>query len=95
MQGKVKRLRHLGKRLSDKEIAQAKFVEGSVKVYGIAGVIMAAVTDPNAQVGDPLIPLLYEAKLVTMTEAGMLFKGEERPQGDAGPAYIQEWSVRF
>ena len=23
----------------------------------------------------------------------MLFKGEERPQGDAGPAFVQEWSV--
>jgi hypothetical protein len=23
----------------------------------------------------------------------MLLYGEERPQGDAGPAYVQEWSV--
>ena len=33
--------------------------------------------------------------VVTMHGAGMLPKGEERPQGDKGPAYIQEWSVRF
>jgi hypothetical protein len=30
-----------------------------------------------------------------MNSAGLLLKGEERPQGDAGPAYIQEWAVRF
>jgi hypothetical protein len=36
---------------------------------------------------------LYDARLVTMHGNKMLFKGEERPQGDAGPAYVQEWSV--
>jgi hypothetical protein len=25
----------------------------------------------------------------------MLFKGEERPQGDTGKTDVQEWSVRF
>lgn len=95
MRGKVKRLRNRGQRLKDKEIGQAPFVEGEVRVYGLGGEIVASVTDPAAQIGEPLIPSLYCAKLITMTDAGMLFKGEERPQGDAGPAYIQEWSVRF
>lgn len=81
--------------MSDREISQAPFAEGAVRVYGLGGVIVAAVTDPASQIGDPLIPLLYEAKLTTMTDGGMLLKGEERPQGDAGPAYVQEWSVRF
>ena len=95
MFGKVKLLRKRGQRLSDRDIGQAPFVEGSVRVYGLGGCIVASVTDPASQVGDPLIPLLYEAKLTTMTDGGMLLKGEERPQGDAGPAYVQEWSVRF
>jgi len=30
-----------------------------------------------------------------MNSAGLLLKGEERPQGDVGPAYIQKWAVRF
>ena len=95
MQGKVKRLRERGKRLSDREISQATFAEGAVRVYGLGAGIVATVTDPASQVGDPLLPILYEAKLTTMTDGGMLLKGEERPQGDAGPAYVQEWSVRF
>lgn len=95
MYGKVKRLRERGQRLSDREIGQIQFVEGAVRVYGLGGCIVASVTDASSQVGDPLIPLLYEARLTTMTDAGMLLKGEERPQGESGPAYVQEWSVRF
>jgi hypothetical protein len=94
MFGKVKRLRAGGKRLSNHEIARSDFVEGEVRVYGLAGVIVACVTAVDSQVGDPLIPLLYDAKLISMHGSGMLFKGQERPQGDPGPAYIQEWSVQ-
>ena len=93
MFGKVKQLRRGGKRLSDHDIARSEYIEGEVRVYVLAGVIMANVSDPNSQVGEPLLPALYDAKLVTMHGHGMLFRGEERPQGDAGPAYIQEWSV--
>lgn len=95
MFGKVKCLRHHGKRLSDRDIGAAQAVEGDVRVYGVGTSIVANVTDPSSQVGDPLVPTLYEARLTTMNSAGLLLKGEERPQGDAGPAYIQEWAVRF
>ena len=94
MHGKVKRLRNRGQRLSDREIGQAPFVEGAIKVYGLGTGIVATVTNPTSQVGDPLLPILYEAKLITMNSGGMILKGEERPQGDTGPAYVQEWSVR-
>lgn len=93
MFGKVKRLRASGKRLSSHDIGRSEYVEGEVRVYSLAGVIVASVSNPDSQVGGSLLPDLYDAKLVTMNEHGMLFKGEERPQGDTGPAYIQEWSV--
>ena len=93
MFGKVKRLRAGGKRLSTHDIQRSEFIAGEVRVYGLAGAIVANVSSPDSQVGDPLLPPLYDAKLVTMHGHGMLFRGEERPQGDAGPAYIQEWSV--
>lgn len=95
MRAKVKRLRERGQRMSDHQIAAAVPVEGELRVYGMGGTIQATVTDPASQVGDPLIPILHEAKLTTMHGAGMLLKGEERPQGDKGPAYVQEWSVRL
>jgi hypothetical protein len=94
MFGKIKRLRQQGRRLSDREIGAAQPTEGEVRVYGLGNSIVASVSDRNAQVGAPLLPDLYEVRLITMNGAGMLLKGEERPQGDTGPAYVQEWSVR-
>lgn len=95
MYGKVKRLRDRGRRMSDNEIGRAPFVEGEVRVYGLGPSIVAAVVDPNNNVADPLLPVLHDVRLTTMHGQGMLLKGEERPQGDAGPAYVQEWSIRL
>nr|WP_314540171.1 hypothetical protein [uncultured Massilia sp.] len=95
MYGKVKRLRERGRRMNDREIAQAPFVEGELKLVGLAMSYILEVTDPTSQVGQSLFPTLYDARLVTMHGDGMLFKGEERPQGEGGPAYVQEWSVRL
>jgi len=93
MYGKVKRLRERGTRLSDRDIAKAPHVEGEVTLAGLGPVLVAQVRDPNFQVGTGLLPQLYEARLTTMHGNKMLFKGEERPQGDTGPAYVQEWAV--
>jgi len=93
MYGKVKRLRERGTRLSDRDIASSAHVEGEVTLAGLGVVLVAQVRDPNSQVGTGLLPQLYEARLITMHGNKMLFKGEERPQGDTGPAYIQEWAV--
>lgn len=93
MYGKVKPLRSRGVRLSDHDIGRAQHVVGEVTLAGLGATLVLTVTDPNSQIGDSLLPQLYDARLVTMTQHKMLFKGEERPQGDAGPAYIQEWAV--
>ena len=52
--------------MSDHQIASAVPVEGELRVYGMGGAIQASVTDPDSQVGDPLIPILHEARLTTM-----------------------------
>ena len=93
MIGKVKRLRNQGKRLSDMDIARTPYVQGEVVVSGLGDTTVVTVTDPNSTVGGSLLPQLLEARLTTMHGSKMLFKGEERPQGDAGPAYVQEWAV--
>lgn len=72
----------------DHDIARTDFVEGEVRVYGLGGGIVASVSDPNAQLGDRLLPFLYDACLITTHGRGMLFKGEERPEDDAGPIYL-------
>lgn len=93
MYGKVKRLRVAGKRLADHDIARAEYVQGELTLAGLGATNVLTVTDPNSQVGASLFPSLYDARLVTMHGTKMLFKGEERPQGDQEPAYTQEWSV--
>lgn len=95
MYGKVKQLRKRGARLSDHDVALAHHVEGEVTLAGFRATLVLTVVDPNSQVGDSLLPQLFDALLITMTQHKMLFKGEERPQGDAGPAYIQAWALGF
>jgi len=95
MYGKVKRLRVRGKRLSDREIGAASAVEGNLTLAMVGTTLVLEVKPVNSQVGAPLLPVLYDARLTTMHSNGMLFKGEDRPDGDAGPAYVQEWSVRI
>jgi hypothetical protein len=93
MYGKVKRLRERGRRMSNREIGQAPHVEGELTLAMLRSTYVLEVRPRNSQVGPGLLPELYEARLVAMHTGGMLFRGEERPQGDDGPAYVQEWSV--
>ena len=93
MYGKVKQLRERGARLHERDIGQAPFVQGDITLVGLGPTHVLEVKDPNSQVGNSLFPRLYDARLTTMHGDKMLFKGEERPQGDSGPAYVQEWSV--
>ena len=95
MQAKVKRLRERGQRMSDQQIAATLPIEGELRVYILGASTVATLIDPGRQVDNELLPTLHEARLTTMHGAGMLLKGEERPQGDKGPAYVQEWSVRL
>jgi hypothetical protein len=84
MYGKVKRLRAAGGRLSDHDIARANFVEGEITLAGLSATLVLSVVDPNSEVGASLLPQLYDARLITMTQYKMLFKGEERPQAMLG-----------
>jgi len=95
MYARVKRLRERGKRISDREIGAAQPVAGELRIFGLSSSTVASITDPNSQVGEPSLPILHEARVTTMHGAGMLLKGEERPEGETGPAYVQEWSVRL
>jgi hypothetical protein len=41
---------------------------------------------------EPLLPVLYDVRLLTLHGATMLFRGVERDA--AGTEYVQEWSAR-
>lgn len=90
----AKPLRTHGKRRTDHEIAADQGKTGELTLAMVGPAYQLNLNDPSSSVHAPLLPVLYEAKLTTMGGERMLFKGEERPQGDAGPAFVQEWSVQ-
>lgn len=91
---KAKTLREHGKRRTDHEIAADQGKTGELTLAMVGGAYQLNINDPNSSVHAPLLPVLFEARLTTMHGDKMLFKGEERPQGDAGLAFVQEWSVQ-
>jgi hypothetical protein len=92
---RAKQLRNGGRRRSNQEIAADDGKVGELTLASVGPSYQLNLNDPDSSVHVPLYPVLHDAKLTTMHGEGMLFKGEERPQGDAGPAYVQEWSVRI
>ena len=70
MHGQVKRLRERSKRLSGHAIGAALAIAGEVRMFGLGASTVASVTDPNSRVGGSLLPLLYDARVTTMQNAG-------------------------
>jgi hypothetical protein len=93
MKVQVKAIRQRGIRLSDYDISALKPIEGVVTVYGLGPSIQLSVFDPNNQQQIPLLPSLYDARLVTMQGDKMLFAGIQRTADPREAQYLQEWSV--
>jgi hypothetical protein len=95
MHVRAKQLRERGRRRSNQEISSDPGKVGELTVAAVGASYQANLNDADSSVSAPLFPILHDMRLTTLHGEGMLFKGEERPQGDAGPAYTQEWSVRL
>jgi hypothetical protein len=93
MHARVKRLRQHGARLSHREISNAPEMQGDLTLAGLGAGHVLELQKPDVQTEAGLVARLYEARLVTMHGDKMLFRGEERPHGDDGPAFVQEWAV--
>jgi hypothetical protein len=92
---RVKQLWERGVRRPDNAIGADEGKVGELTYASVGSVYQLNLNDPESSAHAPLFPVLRDAKLTTMHGDKMLFKGEEQPQGDAGPAYVQEWSVRI
>jgi hypothetical protein len=92
---KAKQLRARGQRRSHQEIAADDGKVGELTLAMVGHTYQLNLNDPASSVHAPLLPVLYEAALITMGGERMMFKGVEQPQGEAGPAYVQEWSVQL
>ena len=62
-------------------------------VYGLGTTIQISVSASDYQQRNPLIPDLYDARLVTMNGAKMLFAGIKRTIDPLAAQYLQEWAV--
>jgi hypothetical protein len=95
MHVRAKQLRERGRRRSAQDIAADDGRVGELTLASVGPSWQLNLNDADSSASAPLYPLLHDARLTTMHGDSMLFKGEQRPEGDAGPAYVQEWSVRL
>jgi hypothetical protein len=87
----VKQLRHRGIRKNDREIQSAQGTAGDMTLALCAGGCELKLSTDDGSRQEPIIPILAEARLITMHGNKMLFRGIER--GPDGAEHIQEWSV--
>lgn len=86
MYSKVKLLRQYGARRTDREIASD---EGSIGHLAMAGhgasyqLLLYAQGDDSHQV--PMVPVLFDAKMISMHGARMMFRGFERAGDQVDP----------
>lgn len=87
----VKRLRSRGIRKHDRDIQTDPGAAGdlTLAMSGDGAKLKLSSDDGSRQ--EPIIPVLTDARLVTMHSDKMLFRGVER--GEDGAEYVQEWSV--
>jgi hypothetical protein len=92
---RVKQLRERGQRRHNQDIGADPGRVGELTFAFVGSSSQLNLNDPDSSVHAPLYPVLGDARLTSMHGEKMLYKGEERPQGDNGPAYVQEWAVQL
>jgi hypothetical protein len=87
----VKRHRVRGVRKSEREIVADWGVQGELTLASCGPSYELKLSADDGSRQEPIIPILFDARLTSMHGAKMLFRGCER--GPDGAEYIQEWSV--
>jgi hypothetical protein len=91
----VKQLRRHGARLSDRQIHSEPAVASHLTMAMVGSAYelkLHAENDGSSR--EPLIPILYDARLISMHGDKMLFRGLERRGGQDEATWLQEWSVK-
>ena len=93
---RVKQLRRNGARRSDHQIQSEPGIDGQLTMASVGGIYelkLHVANDGSSR--DPLIPVLLDARLISMHGDKMLFRGLERCGGTESTTFLQEWSVMF
>jgi hypothetical protein len=93
MYSKIKQLRHRGVRRSDRDISADFGVEGYLTLALCGGMYELKLHAHDDTRQEPIVPILYDAKLISMHGNKMLFQGLERHGDEKGPQFAQAWSV--
>lgn len=88
----VKILRHRGARRSEREIMAETGTDGQLTGANVGASFELKLFGGDGSRMEPIIPVLLEARLVSMHGDKMLFRGVE--QGADGEQFVQEWSVK-
>lgn len=88
----VKILRHRGARRSEREILAESGIDGQLTGANVGVTFELKLFAGDGSRMEPIIPVLLEARLVSMHGDKMLFRGIE--QGADGAQFVQEWSVK-
>jgi len=86
----VKILRTSGERKAERDIQADPGRSGELRLSMVGGVAQLNLSDPNDQQFNPLVPMLYHARLVAMYDNRMLFQGLTAHREEGG--LRQEWS---
>lgn len=93
MNATVKVLRHAGARKAERDIMADPGRQGELRLSMVGGVTQLNLSDPSDQQFNPLLPMLYHARLVAMHGDRMLFQGLTARREEGGQP--QEWSVQI
>lgn len=88
----VKVLRQRGARRSERDIMAETGTVGQLSGAHIGSSFELKLFGGDGSRMEPIIPVLLDARLVSMHDDKMLFKGVE--QGVDGAQFVQEWSVK-
>lgn len=92
----VKQLRRHGARLSDRQIQSDPAIAGQLTMAMVGNTYELKLHAENdGSTREPLIPVLFDARLISMHGDKMLFRGLERRGGVDEATYLQEWSVKI
>lgn len=89
---KIKTLSSRGVRHSDREVSSDAGADGQLAGANVGPTFELKLFSDEGSRTEPLIPVLLDARLVSMHGNKMLFRGFEQQVAD-GPQYAQEWSV--
>jgi hypothetical protein len=88
----VKILRHRGARRSEREIMADAGTDGQLAGAHIGSTFELKLFGGDGSRQEAVIPVLLEARLISMHGDKMMFRGVE--QGADGAQFVQEWSVK-